>query len=309
MERDPADRGLDHATAYAAEAVRGIVNYGPIQRVTEELARLDREAERAERQAERWEQTANRLDAQRAAHRAENDESTAALRQAEEEATRVRSEVAAPFAEQAERDGTVYLATIQAEAAANARLATVGRFGRRKARDEHRAATEQAQTARSSIRDVWEAEPPRTLGALPEWAAQVAERRAENDPRVSEADHAVEAARAERATAGERHRAERLTLLAREYGPENARAHQYGMRAINPRRNARDARARAVQLRAESEGNRGLPVNEAARLIETKRVERARAQQQAEQRQRQLSSPDPMRTREPDSRPERGLGL
>lgn len=111
------------------------------------------------------------------------------------QATRVRSEVAAPLTEQAECDGTVCLATIQAEAAANARLATVGRFGRRKARDEHRAATEQAQTARAAVRQVWEAQPPRTLGALSEWAAQVAERRAENDPRVSAADHAVEAAR------------------------------------------------------------------------------------------------------------------
>src|SRR5690606_1187051 len=89
MEGDPADRGLDHATAQATEAVRGIVNNGPIQRVTEELARLYREAERAEQQAERWEQTANRLDAQRTAHRAQNDESTSVLRRAEDEATRV----------------------------------------------------------------------------------------------------------------------------------------------------------------------------------------------------------------------------
>ncbi len=309
MERDPADRGLTHATAQAAEAVRGIVNYGPIQRITEELARLDREAERAEQQAERWEQTANRLDAQRAAHCAEKDESTAVLRRTEEEATRVRSEVAAPFAEQAERDGAAYLTAIQAEAAANARFATAGRFGRRKARDEHRAATEQAQTERAAVRQVWEAQPPRTPGALPEWAAQVAERRAENDPRVSEVAHAIEIARAERATAGERHRAERLTLLAREYGPENARAHQYGMRAINPHRNARDARARAALLRAESKELRSLSANDAAKFIEAKRVERELAQQQAEQRQQHLSSSDPMPTREPSKRPERGFGL
>ncbi|QQT71112.1 AAA family ATPase [Brevibacterium casei] len=64
VKRDPADRGLDHATAQSVEAVRGIVKNGPIRRVTEELVRLDREAQRAERAAERWEQTANRLDAQ-----------------------------------------------------------------------------------------------------------------------------------------------------------------------------------------------------------------------------------------------------
>lgn len=84
MERDPADRGLDHATRQAAEAVRGLVTDGPARRVTDELARLDHETERAERAAERWEQTAARFDAQRATHRAEDDESAAVLRKAEE---------------------------------------------------------------------------------------------------------------------------------------------------------------------------------------------------------------------------------
>lgn len=309
MKRDPADRGLDHATTQAAEAVRGIVNNGPNQRVTEELARLDREAKRAEQAAERWEQTANRLNAQRAAHRAENEEITAVLRQAEEEAAQVRAEVAAPLTKQAEQDGAAYLASVEEERTANARLATVGPFRRRKARDEHRAASEQAAALRAHVRDAWEAEPPRTPSALPEWAAQVAERPAESDPRVSEAAQAVQAARTERTTTDERHRNERLALLAREYGPENARAHQYGMRALNPHRNARDARARAALLRSESAELRSLPVNDAANLIETKRVERERAQQQAEQRQRRLSSPEPSTRRGPDSQRGRGIGF
>lgn len=295
MERDPADRGLDHATRGAQEAVRGIVKNGPIRRVTEELARLDQEAECAEQQAEWWEQTASRLDAQRATHRAENDESTALLLLAEEEATRVRAEVAMPLTEQAERDGTVYLTTVEAERAANARLAAVGRFGRRRAREEHRAMTEQAQAARTRIRNVWEAEPPRTPGALPAWAAQAAGRSAETDPRVNDANQAVEAALTERAATGERHRKERLTLLASEYGAENARAHQHGMRALNLHRIVRDARVRAALLRAESEELRNLPANDAAKLIETKQAERELARKQAEQRQRQLSSPDSSR--------------
>ncbi|WP_229116615.1 AAA family ATPase [Parenemella sanctibonifatiensis] len=309
MERDPSDRGLDHATTQAVEAVRGIVKNGPIQRVTEELARLDQEAERAEQAAERWEQTANRLDAQHARHRAESDESTAVLRRAEEEAARVRVKVAAPLVEQAEQDGAAYLASVEAEGAANTRLARAGRLGRRKARHELRAAREQAATSRAHLRDAWDAEPPRTPGALPEWAAQVAGRKAEADPRVSDADQAVEAARTERATTGERHRNERLTLLARKYGAENARARQHGMRALNPHRNARDARTRAALLRAESEELRGMSVNEAAQTIETRRVERERALQQAEQRQRQLSSPEPLSRQGPGSQPERGIGL
>lgn len=167
MERDPADRGLDHATIQATAAVRGIIRNGPIQRVSEELARLDREAERAEQAAERWEQTSNRLDAQRAAHRAENDENTAMLRRAEEEAARVRAQVAAPLTKQAERDGADYLASAEAERTASTRLATVGRIGRRKARDEHRTAREQKQTMRDHVRDAWEAEPPRTRARYP----------------------------------------------------------------------------------------------------------------------------------------------
>ena len=309
MERDRADRGLTHATVQAAEAVRGIIKNGPIRRVTEELARLDREAKRAEQVAERWEQTAAHLDAQRVAHRVESDERTAVLRQAEEEAVRVRAEVAAPLAEQAEHDGEAYLASVEAERTANTRLAKVGRFGRRKARDEHRVASEQAAAIRAQVRDAWMAEPPRSPSTLPEWAAQVAQQRAEADPRVSEANQAVETARTERTTTSERHRNEGLALLASEYGPENARAHQYGMRALNPGRNARDARTRAALLRAESEEIRNLPANDAAELIEAKRVERELAQQQAEHRQRELSSPEASTRPGPESRPERGLGF
>lgn len=99
-----------------------------------------------------------------------------------------------------------------------------------------------------------EAKPPRTPSALPEWAEQVAEWRAAVDPRVSDAGHAVESTHTERTTTGERHSSERLALLAREYGPKNARAHQYGMRAHSLHRNVR---ARATLLRAESEEIRG----------------------------------------------------
>ncbi|WP_157962526.1 hypothetical protein [Homoserinimonas sp. OAct 916] len=199
MERDPADRGLDHATHAAREAVRGIIKDGPMQRVGEVLARLDQEAQRAEWQAERWEQTANRFDVQRAMHRAQDDETTAVLRHAEEEAARVRAEVATPLAAEAEREGAAYLATVEAETTANARLATVGQFGKRKARDAHRTATEQAQAARSHLRQAWEAEPPRTPESLPAWVGQISAQWAENEPRVSDANQIVETARAKRA--------------------------------------------------------------------------------------------------------------
>lgn len=134
MERDPADRGLEHATRAAKEVARDLVSDGPVRLVTDALARLD---------------------AQRAAHRAEDDGSATVLHAARDEADRVRAEVARPLAVEAQHDGAAYLATVQTEAAASARLATTGRFGKRKARAEHHAATEHAGAARASVRATW----------------------------------------------------------------------------------------------------------------------------------------------------------
>ncbi len=309
MQRDPADRGLDHATAQDVEAVRGLVADGPVRLVSDELARLDKEAERAHRQAERWEEAAARLDAQRAAHRAEDDEDTAVLRRAEDEAVGLRAKVATQLTMQAETDGAAYLAAIETEAAANARLATVGRFGRRKARAEHHTATEQTRTVRAQVRYVWDAEPPRTPEALPAWAAQAAARRAEGDPRVSDAGRAVETAHADQKVTQQRHRRERMALLLGEFGAEQARRDQFGMRAVNPHRNADDAHRRAALIRAEADELRSLPLTDAARRIETNRAQQKQTRQQAGQRTRQLDpfEREPQRDSPHRERPTRGL--
>ena len=288
MEREPADRGLDHATAQAVEAVRGLVADGPVRLVTDELTRLDEEAERAHRQAQRWEKAAAHLDAQRAAYRAEDDEDTAVLRSAEDEAARVRAEIAAPLTVQAEADGAAYLAATDTEAAASARLATVGRFGRRKARAEHHTATEQTRALRAQVHDTWDAEPPRTVEAIPAWAAQAAERRAETNPRVSDAERAIEAAHAQQKATRQRHQRERGALLVSEFGAEHARRAEFGMGAVNPHRDAADARTRAALIRAEAAELRGLPVTEAARRIEAKRAEQELTRRHRAQRARQL---------------------
>src|SRR5699024_3620911 len=119
MERDPADRGLDHATAQAAEAVQGLIADGPVRLVTDELARLDHEAERAAQAAAWWEQAAPRFDVQRAAHRTEDEDSAGVLRRAEEAAEQVRAEFAGPLAVQAQKDGATYLTAVEAETAAS----------------------------------------------------------------------------------------------------------------------------------------------------------------------------------------------
>ncbi len=288
MQRDPADRGLDHATAQAVEAVRDLVRDGPVRLVTDELARLDHEAEHSQRQAERWEQIAARLDAQRDAHRAEDDESTAAIRAAENTAEQVRAEIARPLTQQAELDGAAYLTSIETETAASVRLASTGRFGRRKARAEHRAATEQARSIRAQLRDAWGAEPPRTPEPLTAWAAEVAARRAKTAPHVSDANRAVETAHAERKATQQRHKQERLAVLASELGADQARRDQFGMRTVSPHRNAQDARARVALARVEADELRNLPVNVAARRIETNRAEQEQTRQWAAQRAQHL---------------------
>ncbi|WP_087015916.1 MULTISPECIES: MobF family relaxase [Microbacteriaceae] len=291
MERDPADRGLDHATAQAVEAVRSLITDGPVKLVTEELARLDREAVRAQSQAERWERITARLDAQRDAHRAEDEQDAAAIHVAEVAAEQVRAELTGPLVQQAKQDGTAYLDAVENEATTSARASTVGRFGKRKVRAEHQAAKEQAQAQWEWVRDGWGDEPPRTRLGLHTWAAQAAARKAEDDPRVSDAVRAVEAAHAERRMTQQRHRQERMALLFIELGADEARRDQFGMRTTNPHRNAQNARTRAALNRAEADELRSLPVNAAARRIEANRAEQEQKRQQAARRARQLQEP------------------
>ncbi|WP_424806518.1 MobF family relaxase [Rhodococcus sp. 27YEA15] len=288
MERDPADRGVAHATAQAIEAVRSLVADGPVKLVTDELARLDQDAERAQRQAERWEQIAARLAAQRDAHRAEDEQDTAAIHAAEKSAEQVRAEVIGPLVQQAEAEGATYLAAAEKEAVASGHLSTVGRFGRRKARAEHQAAKEQTQIQRARVRDDWGGEPPRSRQALPAWVSDAAARKGEGDPRVSDAVRAVESARTARGTTSRRHKQERFALLARELGAEQARGDQFGMRTNNPQRAARESSARAALVRAEADELRSLPVADAARRVEARRAEQEQLRQQAAQRARQL---------------------
>ncbi|RUP84433.1 MULTISPECIES: MobF family relaxase [unclassified Kocuria] len=291
MERDPADRGLDHATAQAAEAVRGLIADGPVRLVTEELARLDHETERAERAAERWEQITARFDAQHATHQAEDKDSAAVLRRAEDAAEQVRAEVTGPLTVQAKTDGAAYLDAVAEEAAASGRLATVGRFGKRKARAEQRTATVRIRTLRGQVSQEW-GSTPANPDRLPEWAGQVANKRAGSDPRVTEAAQTVEAATADRDTMRKRHQQERTALLVSEYGAEHAQAARYGMRrTTNPRRQAHDAKNRAALLRSEADELRVLPITDAAQRIEAKRAEQEHARQRAAERARQLHNP------------------
>lgn len=101
-----------------------------------------------------------------------------------------------------------------------------------------------------------------------------------------------------------------MALLVSEYGAERARANQLGIHAINPHRNALDARARAALIRAEADELRSLTAVDAAQLIGAKRAEQGQTKRQAAWRERQLYDPferDPRRGRPGPEGPARGL--
>lgn len=59
--RDRVDRGLADATQHAAQAVRGLVDDGPVKFVNTEIAALTKQAEDAEQWTALWQQAADRL--------------------------------------------------------------------------------------------------------------------------------------------------------------------------------------------------------------------------------------------------------
>ncbi|MGQ0407849.1 MobF family relaxase [Leucobacter sp. W1153] len=309
MERDRSDRGLADATERAAEAVRGLVSDGPGKLVNDEVTRLVREAERAERKAEKWERVAERLDQQHATHKAQDGQSTEAIRAAEIHAAQARSEAVAELVPQAVKDGEMYLTAVTAESTASERLATSGRLRRRRARQEHQAATERTRTVRERARDTWGGL-PRHGDSLTEWATTAAQRRSEDDPRVLDAARTLAAARTEHAALIDRHDRERLALLAQELGAERVRRDPIRARFIRPRREARNAHAQATAARREAENLHALPHEEAAAQIEAKRKAAEQVRQLAADRARRLHGAT---NREPSSarsrRDDPGLGL
>ncbi|WP_125099270.1 hypothetical protein [Leucobacter chromiireducens] len=272
MGRDSADRGLDHATQQAKEAVRGLIADGPVQRVNEAIARLTAEVEKAEQSAARWTQSAAKFDAQRAAHRTEREEHDALVREAKVAAELMRAEVTEPLAIEAEADGAAAIAASDAEMAATARLANAGRFGKRRARAEQRAATDHVDTVRAQVRADWGTEPPYTAELLPAWAARQAATRAERDPRVLDAARTVGVLTADGTAMVERQEQERRALGIREYGPTQARRMRNGMGGIKPHSKAREAASNAAIARREVEELRALPVTEAATRLDAQQA-------------------------------------
>ncbi|OLT28955.1 hypothetical protein BJF82_12300 [Kytococcus sp. CUA-901] len=101
MQRDRADRGLTDATQQAAEAVRGLVDDGPVKLVRSEIAALERLAEQSEASAVRWQQASDGLDELHPRQRFEREQAADANDAAKQQLELVRAGVAEPMIEQA----------------------------------------------------------------------------------------------------------------------------------------------------------------------------------------------------------------
>ena len=287
MERDRADRGLSDATERATEAVRGLVADGPVKLVNDRITQLIREAERAEQSASVWERLTDHLVQQRAAQQGEKQESADALRTAEVTATQAKTKAVSELMPQAVADGESYLAAVAREQEAARRAATVGRLGRRKARQKHQAAKEQTRTIGATTRETW-GSAPNQGASLEAWTATVAERRAESDPRVIDTARTFAAARTEHTALSTRHDREHLALIAHYLGGERVRRDLVRARLVQPAREEQRARAAATVARDEAEMLRALPPAQAAARIEAQRAEAENARNLASERARQL---------------------
>ncbi|MGB3376069.1 MAG: MobF family relaxase [Microbacterium sp.] len=294
MERDHADRGLADATERAAEAVRGLVSDGPVKLVNTRVAQLIQDVEKAERRAAWWERTGARIDQQHEHQQAEKGDQDAVIQSATEAAGRVRAEVQEPLTVVAMQEGTEHLAALDQETAAQTKLNTAGRFGRRAARKDHQAATALAGKSRARIADHWGAT-PRDADTLTGWASRAAERLAARDSRVIEAEQRAEAAHAAGEEMDKRHRSERRALHADIFGAEQVRLDPLRYEFTHPDREAANANHSAAIARQEAAALRGMSVQDAAARITAQREAAEQARLDREARARKLhASHDPL---------------
>lgn len=301
VKRDRADRGLSDATQQAAEAVRGLVDDGPVQIVTTEIAALTQQAEHAEQRAALWRQAAEALTELHAQQREERDQTTRNADSAARQLERVRSEVAAPLTEQASAALAEWQNADTAQRAARERLRVVGRFGKRRATREHHTAQTIAHDAAQRLTSAW-GEPPRWNENETAWVERVTWPRVYTDPRVIEATEQHEAAaNAVRSTLQPDDRP-RLRIYARYFGIQAVMSNRAAYVAARPHANAENATRTAHRARAEVEALRALTPAEAVHRIEQTRaaeqVAREAADRTLNERQRQLASRS--RTRDSD---------
>jgi len=310
MERDRADRGLTDATERAAEAVRGLVDEGPVRLVQTERARLTQLIERAEQHAALFEQATDRFAAQKQAQHVEAEEHAEHVAQAKELAEHTRQTVTTGMETRARADGQelvearAHLHTARDEARA-------ARFGRK------RAAARNIDTAKESVERI-EQRVTQTWGTAPsllrpvaEWAKTIATEHADAHPEVRAAEQALSEAEAAKRQTAEQQAVEQDRLTVEVYGAEQARQMRGTFRIPNPRADAERARKRAAEARRIIAELDARPVAEAAEWL-TQRREQQRAEREALQaRQEALARrhAGPTRTGPDHQQGRPGLGL
>ena len=291
VERDRADRGLTHATQQAAEAVRGLVDDGPVKRVNTEIAALTAQAERAERRAALWQQAADALAELHAQQRHERDNARQASVAAIQKLERVRAEAATPLIAQALGALAEWQDADTARQTARDRLRAVGRFGKRRATREHHTVTTLARAAEQRLTGAW-GEPPRWNESSAAWVERVTRPRINADPRVTEAATQHEAAANAARKTLEPDDLPRLRVYARIFGTETVVKNRGFYLDARPHANAENQTRTAQHARDKIEALRTLTPAEAVERIEQTRTAEQTAREAAEralaERRRQL---------------------
>jgi len=299
LDRDRADRGLTEATQRAQLAVAGIVADGPVREVNAERARLAERIEDAKKWAAWWSKAAAKLDRQADEHRAADDEQRTKLTAARKRAETVRAETVAPLVEQAIGDAVALMAALD-RASEAAALRSASRLRRRSSARTQQAAGQQSRQVEANVRERW-GSAPTTRQRIPSWARAVADRKAEDDPRLIEARRQTEQIQYETSKLSGRQMTERQRLRQAIYRDTNSR--------VSAQSRVEHYAQRAEQHRQALARIEALPLEQAAALIrEQAEAERLAAAALAERAAR-LRAPESDHHRPTRHGPERDHGI
>ncbi len=310
MERDRADRGLTDATERATEAVRGLVDEGPVRLVQTERARLARIVQHAEQSASVFEEASARFAAQKDTHRAETQAIKELVTHATERAEHTRHAVTAEVEKRARAD-------VQELAHARTRLhdargeARAAKFGRKRttARNSD-AAAESVETIEQRITQTW-GTAPSPWHSITEWVNTITTQQADAHPEVRAAEHALNDAQTAKRQTRERQSIEQDYLTVEVYGAEQARQMRGTFRTPNPTADAERARQRAARARQIIKELDARPVAEAAEWLTQRREQQRIEREELEARQEALArrNAGPTRTGPDQQRGRPGLSL
>lgn len=275
VQRDRADRGLPDATQHAAQAVRGLVEDGPVKAVKAEIAALTTRAERAEQRAALWQQAADALTDLYAQQHHEREQARYATGAAKQNLDAVRAHVARPLTKQASHAPAQWRDADTAQRTARDRLATAGRFGKRRATSVYDTARVRARHAERQLTREW-GEPPRWNEDQVTWVDRAIRPRIDADQRVIDAAVQYEAATKALNAALRPDDLLHLRIYARIFGAQTVTKNPAAYLNTRPASRVEDATRTAEQARAEIAALRSLTPTEAVeRINQTRATEHA----------------------------------